>query len=1306
MKFANSDGAAPVAGIQRPKTCVQCPLHEVASYNCVPPRGADNPHIMFIGEAPGKDEDRYGQPFIGRSGKLLDELIVKAAINPNVCRWTNSVRCIPKVNGEVKKPTPDQTKVCVGTHLLLEIAQQKPHMIVALGKTASVALTGNRSAIDRMRGYRHPFRFPNWFIQWAETQGMVLYEGIPEKTGGVPPQAFDPKTCRSIEYPVVVTFHPAASLHKKNQHIAGSIESDLVYARKSVYNEPRLEGTDYRVVQTVDELNQWSDYLVDYYRAGHTPWLSLDVETGGKDDEAGLREFDPETEIVSIQVTWKDKHSILIPVSHPEGNFADAFGIAAIRAFLQRLFVEENIPAIGTNLPFDYKQIYAKFGVRLARIAFDAKFAHQCLFAGDQPNDLDYLSAKYCGMQGYGDGLRENMAKLPKGRKSFQNLPLDQAFVDYSCGDTDAVYRMAPTIIDELKQQDLWHTYNHCFLEPLIPMAEMEINGLPVDDDVYQWLRYDMPNHLEKVMEPIRRSSFYPYFLQRRGCPIEYVPMLIDGTAPKRMQKDYGFNPGSSKQKIELLFDVMGLPKNPDRVSEKTGDPSTDKQAMGEIHDTCAANGWLEHLEVVKAIQEYAIVSKLHSAYIVNLPKVVPDKGEPRHELFAHYWPESLLPWSCHPRFKLDGTQTGRLSAADPAIHNMPGKSAVKRLFRSRWRQWGGCHLQFDYGAMEVRILACSFMANDPTLKTAFAQGFDAHKYVASIIFNKPIEDVTPDERKVCKTVNFACVPMDSTALTREGWKTYEEISVGDEVLGYDKGVLKWTPVREKVKYDSAPLVRMENSYFSSVSTPNHRWIGKKRVGRNGRRVHEEGFFTTEGVTSECSLYLSAPVEDEGRLNLSPVEAAIIAFAYGDGSIEKSEYTGSSSQSFGDKLGFRVTLFQSKPDGVKYVDQLISTWGKPVYRRVRPTGIVEWQLLSEDARDLWQRAGLWESENLEQFVISLGSDCRSAFLDSVFMAEGHYHEGGARCYTQNAGAFAESIRLAVYMSGKFPSNHLKKNYYGSDSQGLEIRECKPYVTGQRLESTKLISEQPVWCIKTDLETWVMRQGDQIMLTGNTLYGSGPDNVAGLLGVTKARAEKFIADYLGALPHVGAWKSKMEKFALVNGYVKSAFGRIRYLSKQVYSRGDIERRAVNTPIQSTASDVTLTSYVRIHRRMRELGYHSLPYLFVHDSLGFDVYPGEYFDLWELLNYEMAEVPPQLYEWLDVPLAVDSDSGYSWGAMANVQRFDRNNWKVIGKEANCAALVHQLRVAGHQISYQVTEEVADGKPASAWYLQVSR
>lgn len=981
-KIANFGGAVSASpyGHAQHKTCTRCPLHINANFNCVPPRGANNPHLMLVGEAPGPDEDRMGRPFVGRSGQHLDDLILRAQLNPLVIRWSNVARCFPKTpDGKFRPPTSQEAKICAWTHLYLEIAEQRPTMLMALGKVASVALTGSASGIERMRGYKHPFEFPDEFISWAEEQrGMILYEPDMERTGGMPPTKFNPKTCRSIQIPVIVTYHPAGALRKKSQKISGQIEQDLIYARKSIYQEPILPDVDYRLVRSLDELSQWEEFFIRGFESGMFSDLSFDLETGGPDDEAGLRPFDPRSEIITAQISWAPKCGIMIPVAHPEGGFNNSLGIAAIRQFFQRLFVEKGIPVIGQNIAFDYRWMYAKFGIRL-KIVFDTLFAHQALFAGDEPNDLSYLSAKYLGVQGYEDKQKEEMAQLPKGKKTFGNLKLGPNLVTYGCGDVDMVSRLRPILTEELQREDLWWTYTNVYLPALIPMAEMEINGLPTDSDIYQWLRYQMPIDLEDLKMPVKRSKFYPAYLRKEGCPEEYIIPLLNGVAPKKIVKDYDFNPGSGPQLTRLLFDVMGLTKNPERVTDK-GAPQTDKDALDELHENCLLNGWSEHAEIVKSIQEYKTLDKLHSSYIENLPKVVPNKGEPAHELFTPYMPY-FVPWSCHPSFKMDGTQTGRCSASNPAIHNMPGSSAVKRLFRSRWRERGGLHLQLDYSAMEVRVLACRAMADDPILKEAFSKGFDAHKYVASLIFNISIDKVTKDQRKLCKTVNFA----------------------------------------------------------------------------------------------------------------------------------------------------------------------------------------------------------------------------------------------------------------------------------------------------------------------------------------VLYGAGPENVAAQVGCTVAEAKNFIARYLGLLPATAAWRLKQQQSALTNGVVRSAFGRRRFLSTKVYSKGDIERRAVNTPVQSTASDVTLTSYIRVFWKMLEMKFQSLSYLFVHDSLGFDVYPGEFFDLYELLHYEMAIVPPQLYHWLDVPLEVESDCGFSWGTLVGLSRIDRQHWKLLDTKEHgtyCAAVICQLELAGHHLTYKIEEEVVDGKPASAYYLEVSR
>lgn len=965
------------------KTCIACPLHQRASSNCVPGRGAVYPNvkILLVGEAPGKEEDRQGRVFAGPSGDLMNTLLEECRIDPAVVRWTNTVRCCPKDSlGQPTKPDLPDIKTCVSQHLLIEIMESRPEVIVALGKVAATGLINNRSKLDDLRGVQHDFQFPEAFIEWAaSTRGVCLWEPDYEKCGDVVPTVYNPKTCKSITYPVVVAYHPAASLHKKSAYLRGLTASDLVYARKVAFHEDRLDGVDYRYVYSVDELAQWGDYILSLYRSGQISYIGYDTETDGPDgdEDGGLRPLDPATEIVTIQVAYGFKKAICVPVSHPEGGFNNTIGIAAVRDFIVRVLGE--IPVAGQNVGFDYLQTFAKFGFRIPVICFDSKLANQCVYSGTEPNDLDFIASKYLGMQGYGDGLKKDKSRLPKGKRTFKNLHLNKAYLDYACGDTDVVFQVKPILEKILVDEGLMWGYQHLYIETLIPGLEQEIAGLLVDREVVGWLDQELPRQMDELHKKITSYRLYPTHLLNAGCPPQFIQAVIDENAPPAIMKKYRFNMGSYPQKADLIFRTMGIPSRDEWKTEKGAD-STSSDVLDEVLDFVASQPGDTTAEqaVIKAMQDYSGVSKLHTSYIANLNQNVPDRGQPRNPLFSPYWPKELLPWSVHPKLNLGGTATGRASASEPAIHGMPKKSAVKRMFKSRWREQGGLHLQFDQSQMEVRVLAMSCMSGDPGLQKAIRSGADFHYFVASLVFGKPIEDITKDERQMCKAVNFA----------------------------------------------------------------------------------------------------------------------------------------------------------------------------------------------------------------------------------------------------------------------------------------------------------------------------------------VLYGAGAERVAAQTGLSKQQAQAFMDKYLGMFKGVAAFQARQHALVHKNGCCWTPLGRRRLLSAKQFSKGDVERRSVNTPIQSFASDITLKCGNDIAREITTRQWKSLQYLFVHDSLAWDTYPGEFFDLYELAHYYMSEVPAQKYAGLiDVPLASECEAGYSWGNLCKVTRVDRQNWKLVGKEENLSALVYQLSISGYQLQH-IPGTVEDKEGNFSWDLIVNR
>lgn len=116
-----------------------------------------NPHadLCFIGEGPGAEEDLQGLPFVGRSGKLLDRLMgEEMGLSRDECYIANVVKCRPPGN---RVPLPEEAAACA-PFLDRQIALIRPKIIVALGKTAAIRLTGNEGSLAGLRGKLHDYR--------------------------------------------------------------------------------------------------------------------------------------------------------------------------------------------------------------------------------------------------------------------------------------------------------------------------------------------------------------------------------------------------------------------------------------------------------------------------------------------------------------------------------------------------------------------------------------------------------------------------------------------------------------------------------------------------------------------------------------------------------------------------------------------------------------------------------------------------------------------------------------------------------------------------------------------------------------------------------------------------------------------------------------------------------------------------------------------------------------------------------------------------------------------------------------------
>lgn len=129
--------------------CMRCPLARQGRQNVVFGEGNPEASIMFIGEAPGRDEDILGRPFVGRSGKLLTKMLDSLGFTRDVIFISNAARCRPPAN---RPPTPEETNICISHILLREISIVRPRVICTLGATATSVLLEYTKGLSPIRG--------------------------------------------------------------------------------------------------------------------------------------------------------------------------------------------------------------------------------------------------------------------------------------------------------------------------------------------------------------------------------------------------------------------------------------------------------------------------------------------------------------------------------------------------------------------------------------------------------------------------------------------------------------------------------------------------------------------------------------------------------------------------------------------------------------------------------------------------------------------------------------------------------------------------------------------------------------------------------------------------------------------------------------------------------------------------------------------------------------------------------------------------------------------------------------------------
>jgi DNA polymerase-1 len=360
---------------------------------------------------------------------------------------------------------------------------------------------------------------------------------------------------------------------------------------------------------------------------------------------------------------------------------------------------------VGQNLKYDMG-VLANVGVELAGIAFDTMLESYVTDSTATRHDMDSLAKKYLDWTTI---KYEEVAGKGAKQLGFDQVPLETA-APYAAEDADVTLRLHQRLWPDLERDPTLSRLLREIEMPLVPvLSRMERAGVRIDSAMLA----RQSKQLSRRMHELEQSAY-----EQAGHP---------------------FNLGSPKQIGEILFNEQGLP-----VKAKTpkGAPSTAESVLQEL---------AEEFELPRLILEHRGLSKLKSTYTDRLPEQVnPRTGR------------------VHTSYHQAVAATGRLSSSDPNLQNIPVRSEEGRRIRQAFIPEDGYRmLAADYSQIELRIMA--HLSGDEGLVKAFAAGADIHKATAAEVFGVALDEVSAEQRRSAKAINFGLIyGMSAFGLARQ----------------------------------------------------------------------------------------------------------------------------------------------------------------------------------------------------------------------------------------------------------------------------------------------------------------------------------------------------------------------------------------------------------------------------------------------------------------------------------------------------------------------------------------------------------
>jgi DNA polymerase-1 len=428
---------------------------------------------------------------------------------------------------------------------------------------------------------------------------------------------------------------------------------------------------------------------------------------------ADLVAFDTETtsldymqaRIVGVSFCIEPGRAAYVPLAHDAIDAPAQLDREAVLVRLKPLLEAERPAKVGHHLKYD-AHVLANHGIALGGMAYDTMLESYVWNSVATRHDMDSAAERYLGLKTI---TYEEVAGKGAKQIPFSQVSLERAG-EYAAEDADVTLRLHRTLWPAIEQEPLLKRLYEDFEQPLVPvLLRMERHGVLVDREM----------------------------LRRQG--VELAKRAEELKAEAQREAGVEFNVDSPKQLQQILYEKMQIPvlrKTP------TGQPSTAEDVLEELAGSYT---------LPKLILEYRGIAKLRSTYADKLPtQINPATGR------------------VHTSYHQAVAQTGRLSSTDPNLQNIPIRTPEGRRIRQAFIAPPG-HLLVaaDYSQVELRIMA--HLSGDASLIAAFEADRDIHQATAAEVFGLPLAEVTAEQRRSAKAINFGLIyGMSAFGLARQ----------------------------------------------------------------------------------------------------------------------------------------------------------------------------------------------------------------------------------------------------------------------------------------------------------------------------------------------------------------------------------------------------------------------------------------------------------------------------------------------------------------------------------------------------------